>query len=85
MCKMYRIIALASSIFCFVSGISAQDFSSNRIQNRFELVAGPSISKNTGYLSDYDSKAGYSIGIGYYQKFSTSFSVPVRKEIIRLG
>lgn len=75
---MYRIIALASSILCFISGTSAQDFSSNSILNRFELVAGPSFSKNTGYLGDYDSKAGYSIGIGYYQKLSKSFSVNLR-------
>lgn len=75
---MYRIIALASSILCFVSGTSAQEFSFNNILNRFELVAGPSFSQNTGYLSEYDSKTGYSFGVGYYQKFSKSFSVNLR-------
>jgi hypothetical protein len=42
------------------------------------LVASSSFSKNSGYLSDYDSKAGYSLGVGYIQPITKSFSVNMR-------
>lgn len=75
---MCKIIALASSIFYFTVSANAQEVASNKFLNRFELVAGPSFSNNSGYLSDYDSKAGYSFGVGYYQNLSKSFSLNFR-------
>ncbi len=75
---MSKVIALISLILCFVIAANAQESSSNKILSRFELVAGPSFSKNSGYLSDYGSKAGYSFGVGYYQKLSKSFSINIR-------
>lgn len=76
--NMLKGIALASFILHFVVAAYAQEPSSNKILNRFELVVGPSFSKNTGYLPNYDSKAGYSVGVGYYQKLSKSFSLNFR-------
>jgi hypothetical protein len=75
---MYKIITLASSILCVIVLAKAQEGKSNKILNRFELVAGPSFSNNSGYLPDYDSKAGYSFGVGYYQNLSKSFSFNFR-------
>lgn len=75
---MSKVIALISLILCFVIAANAQESSSNKILSRFELVAGPSFSKNSGHLSDYGSKAGYSFGVGYYQKISNSFSLNFR-------
>lgn len=75
---MFRIITLASLILHFAVVATAQESSSNKILNRFELVAGPSFSNNKGYLPDHDSKTGYSIGIGYYQKLSKSFHLNFR-------
>ncbi len=75
---MSKFLSLISLILCFVGAAKAQKASPDKILNRFELVAGPSFSKNSGYLSDYDSKAGYSFGVGYYQPFSKSFSLNIR-------
>jgi len=75
---MVKVIALIPLILCFVVAVNAQESASGKILNRFELVAGPSFSKNSGYLSDYDSKAGYSFGVGYYQHISKAFSINLR-------
>jgi hypothetical protein len=75
---MFKGITLASFILLFVIAANAQESSSNNILSRFELVAGPSVSKNKGYLPDHDSKTGYSVGVGYYQKFSKSFYLNFR-------
>jgi hypothetical protein len=75
---MYKVITLFSSIFCFAFTANSQEVASNSILYKFEVIAGPSFSKNSGYLSEYDSKAGYSFGIGYYQELYKSFSVNVR-------
>lgn len=75
---MSKAILLLLTVLSFASAVNAQESSSNNILHRFELVAGPSFSKNSGYLSDYDSKAGYSFGIGYYQPLSKSFSINLR-------
>ena len=75
---MFKGITLASFILLFVVAASAQETSSNNILSRFELVAGPSVSKNKGYLPDHDSRTGYSVGVGYYQKLSKSFYLNFR-------
>jgi len=75
---MVKVIALIPLILCFVVAVNAQESASGKILNRFELVAGPSFSKNSGYLSDYDSKVGYSFGVGYYQHISKAFSINLR-------
>jgi hypothetical protein len=75
---MFNGITLASFILLFVVAASAQESPSNKILNRFELVAGPSVSKNKGYLPDHDSRTGYSVGVGYYQKLSKSFYLNFR-------
>ena len=75
---MNRVLALASFLLCAVVTTQAQESSSNKVINRFEFVAGPSFSMNTGYLGNYDSKIGYSLGIGYYIKLSNSFSLNLR-------
>ena len=75
---MFKVILLSSSMLYFVAAANAQEFPTENIINRFELVAGPSFSKNTGYLGHYDSKTGYSFGAGYYQHFNKSFSVNLR-------
>ena len=76
--KMHKVIVLFLSMFCFASAANAQEVPSNSILHKFEVVAGPSFSKNSGYLSKYDSKAGYLLGIGYYQELHKSLSVNVR-------
>ncbi len=75
---MRKVFGLLSLILCCGAVANAQESTPNTIHNRFELVAGPTFSKNSGYLSDYDSKAGYSFGIGYYQPISKSFSINLR-------
>ena len=75
MAKFIGILSLMLSLF---ATSNAQQSSTNKILSRLELVAGPSLSKNSGYLSDYDNKLGYSFGVGYYQNFSKSFSLNVR-------
>ena len=75
---MFKNITLASFILHFVVAASAQESPSNKILNRFELVAGSSFSKNKGYLPDHDSKTGYSVGVGYYQQLSNAFYVNFR-------
>lgn len=75
MCKP---TVLSFSLLFLVIAAEAQQPSSNKIINRFELVGGPSFSDNTGYLGEYDSKAGGSFGVGYYQKIYRSFSLNVR-------
>jgi hypothetical protein len=55
-----------------------KEASKKSIINRFELVGGPSWSSNTGYLGDYESKVGGSLGVGYYQEIYKSFSLNVR-------
>lgn len=74
MCKP----ALTLSLLFIVTIATAQESSSDKIINRFELVGGPSFSSNTGYLGEYDSKFGGSFGVGYYQKIYKSFSLNVR-------
>jgi hypothetical protein len=75
---MYKLVSLASFILCIIFAANAQESPSKTILSRFEFVAGPSFSRNTGYLPDYDSKAGYSFGLGYHQTLSKSFSVNLR-------
>lgn len=75
---MTKFIVLTLLILCFSFIINAQESSSKNILNRFELVLGSSLSNNSGYLNEYDSKVGYSIGLGYYQKLSNSFSFNLR-------
>ena len=75
---MFKVILLSSAMFYFVGAANAQKFPSENIISRFELVAGPSFSRNTGYLEHYDSKTGYSFGVGYYQHFNKFFSVNLR-------
>lgn len=78
MLKMKKVLILATTVLCFVTSILAQESAPNQILRKFEIVAGPSFSKNKGYLSNYDSKIGYSIGVGTSAKFSKSFSVNFR-------
>ena len=73
---MYKLTVSLLSLFLVVAA-NAQE-SGNKIISRFEFVAGPSFSNNTGYLNNYDSKTGYSFGVGYYQKLYKSFSLNVR-------
>src|SRR5688500_12593839 len=75
---MYKIVSVALFILCVAFAANAQESQSKKIISKFELVAGPSFSRNTGYLSDYDSKAGYSFGLGYHQTLSKFFSVNLR-------
>ena len=75
---MTRFIVLTLLILCFSFIIDAQESSSRKILNRFEFVLGSSLSNNSGYLNEYDSKVGYSIGLGYYQKLSNSVSLNLR-------
>ena len=75
---MYKSLAVTTFTVCAVLAANAQEFSSSKISSRFEFIAGPSFSNNSGYLNDYDSKIGYSIGVGYYQKLSSSFSLNFR-------
>lgn len=63
---------------CFTSIIYAQQSPTNGVLSRFELVAGSSFSKNSGYLSNYDLKAGYSLGVGYSHPITKSFSLNMR-------
>jgi hypothetical protein len=74
---MYKIIALTSILVSFAIAADAQE-SYPKILSRFELIAGPSFSKNNGYLPDYKSKTGFSFGVGYYQNLSKSFSINMR-------
>jgi hypothetical protein len=75
---MNKVVALAFLLSCVVISATSQDKPSHKFLNKFELVAGPSFSKNNGYLPNYDSKTCYSLGIGYYQNLSKSFSVNLR-------
>ncbi len=75
---MFKGITLVSFLLVFIITANAQESPSNNILNRFEFVVGPSFSKNKGYLPDHDSKTGYSVGVGYYQKFSKSFYLNFR-------
>lgn len=75
---MRQVIALSAFILCCVVEVNAQDLPSNKIANGFEVVASPSFSKNSGYLGSYDSKVGYSVGVGYSQKIFKSFSINLR-------
>lgn len=71
------ILTLLLLFVIFAITVHAQE-STNKILSRFEIVAGPTISKNSGYLSDYGAKAGYAVGLGYYQKVYKSLSVNFR-------
>jgi hypothetical protein len=74
---MLKNLMLILFLVCFIAESRAQE-SSKTFLNRFELVGSPSLSKNTGYLNQYDSKAGYSFGVGYYQQVYKSFFVNIR-------
>jgi hypothetical protein len=75
---MYKIVSVALFILCAAFAAKAQESLSKKIIGRFELVAGPSFSRNNGYLPEYGSKIGYSFGLGYYQAISKSFSINLR-------
>lgn len=74
-----------SKVACFIFILSfiafngnAQEKKSEKLFSRFEFIGGGSFSKNSGYLSDYGSMLGYSLGIGYYQRISNSFTINFR-------
>lgn len=71
-------LTLTLSLLFIVVVATAQEFSSEKVINRFELVGGPSLSRNTGEGEDYESKLGASFGVGYYQKVYKSFSLNMR-------
>jgi hypothetical protein len=75
MCK--PIIVTLSLLFIVVVA-TAQESSSEKVINRFELVGGPSFSSNTGDFDEYEPKLGGSFGVGYYQKIHKSFCLNIR-------
>lgn len=82
MIRTFGILALSFFLFDTVQG---QAVLPSKVLKKFELIVGPSFSKNTGYLSNYELMTGYSIGIGYDQPFSKSFSINMRALLERKG
>jgi hypothetical protein len=75
---MSKVIGLIFIAVLYTISASAQKKKLESLFSRFELVGGGSFSKNSGYLSDYGSVAGFSLGVGYYQKLSNSVSLNFR-------
>lgn len=75
---MIKKCILLTLLICPTIMVSGQKLNTKNLLKNFELVGGSSFSKNSGYLSDYDSKIGYTFGIGYYQNITKSFSLNFR-------
>jgi hypothetical protein len=84
---MRKTIALTSFLFCIALVAHAQQPSWRTALGKFELVAGPSFSQNTGYLGNdnYQSLNGGAIGLGYYIPVGKSFSINLRGLYERKG
>src|ERR1044071_5075158 len=75
---MNKVVFLSVIFMGYVLIAEAQESTAHKILKRFEVVGGPSFSKNTGYLVNYESKYGYSLGLGYYQPVTKWFSLNLR-------
>jgi hypothetical protein len=84
---MRKTITLASLLVCITLAANAQDPLWRNVLRKFELVGGPSFSRNTGYLGNdnYKSVTGGAIGIGYYIPAGKSFSLNLRGLYERKG
>jgi hypothetical protein len=72
---MHKSVLVSWLLLAFAFIANAQD--ENKILKRFELVVGPSQSRNTG-SNIYEPKYGYSLGIGYDQPLHKIFSLNLR-------